>query len=744
MAAPLYRTGALLTLLAATAAASDDFDRDIGPILAARCLECHNATDRSGGLDLTTRDGLTNGGDSGPAVEPGDPDASELIRRVAEGEMPPRKQGRSRALPNSEVALLTAWVRDGAPWPSGRVLDPFERTTDTRAGRDWWSLQPIERHPIPATPGADNPVDAFILAALADRGWEPAPEADRRTLIRRVTFDLTGLPPSIDEVEAFAADDAPGAYERLVDRLLASPHFGERQGRLWLDLARYADTSGYERDQEKPFAWKYRDWVISALNADMPYDRFITEQLAGDEVDGASADTVVATGFLRLGTWNDEPNDPQEYKFDRLEDMVHATGTAFLALTIKCARCHDHKFDPITQADYHRIASAFWAGPIEPAARELLGGPDPAALGYTDLLGWTDRGRDVPPLHLLRKGDPNRPGPIVEPAPPSFLPALDRPFAPPPPHARTTTRRFQLARWITDLRNPLTPRVAVNRIWQQHFGQGLVRTPDNLGFNGERPTHPDLLDWLASELLAHGWRAKPLHRLIVTSRTYKQASLHPRQEQYAAADAGNRLCWRAERRRLDAEGLRDALLAAAGRLDRARMGGPGFLPDVPPDALEGLSTKANAWTPSPPAEQVRRAVYLYSKRSLLTPLMTTFDLTDTTLPCARRDVTLVPTQSLALLNNPFVHEQSAALARRVAAQASSPEDRVRLAWRLTLARDPTPSELDAALAHLDSQAPRFAAIGLQEASLTPESPADRALASLCHVLLNTNEFLFLD
>src|SRR5262249_13716061 len=266
-------------------------------------------------------------------------------------------------------------------------------------------------------------------------------------------------PPSYEEVEAFARDDAPDAYERLIDRLLASPQYGERWGRHWLDVARYAETCGYERDQVKPNVWKYRDWVIAALNEDRPYDPFVTEQLAGDELPDRSEQTVIATGFLRLGTWNDEPNDPNEYKYDRLEDMVHATSTAFLGLTVKCARCHDHKFDPIRQTDYYRMAAAFWAGFVEPGPRDLLGGPDAKVRGVGTVFGWTDRGRDVPPLRLLKKGDPNRPAGVVEPRPMSFLPALDHPLAQPPAGAKTTHRRLELARWVTNPRNPLTARV---------------------------------------------------------------------------------------------------------------------------------------------------------------------------------------------------------------------------------------------------------------------------------------------
>ncbi|MFO0954315.1 MAG: DUF1549 and DUF1553 domain-containing protein, partial [Isosphaeraceae bacterium] len=583
---------------------------------------------------------------------------------------------------------------------------------------------------------AENPVDAFVLSRLEAKGWSPAPQAPPRVLIRRVYNDLIGLPPSYEEIEAFAAESRarPDAYERLVDRLLASPHFGERWGRYWLDLARYAETCGYERDQPKPHAWKYRDWVVRAFNQDMPYDTFMRLQVAGDEVPGADESTVVATGFLRLGTWNDEPNDPEEYKYDRLEDLIHATSTSFLAMTVKCARCHDHKFDPVRQTDYYRMAAVFWAGPIEPGPRELLGGPDRKALGY-DVLGWTDRGREPRPLHLLLKGDPKRPGPVVEAGSLSMVPSLDRTFARATPGSKTSQRRLQLADWLADPKHPLPARVWVNRIWQHHMGQALVRTPDNLGFNGDLPTHPELLDWLAAELVSNGWRSKPLHRLILTSRTYRQASIHPAASDYDREDAGNKLWWRAERKRRDAESLRDALLSASGRLDATRVGGPGFMPALSPDALEGLSMKDRAWTPSPPDDQRRRSLYVVAKRGLLLPLMTTFDFMDTTLPCAKRDVTLVPPQALALLNNVFAHDQSEALARRVMMGAPTTEGRVALAWRLALGRDPSPAEAALAAEHLSRQEAHFA--GSRDAG-------PLALASLCHVLINSNEFLFVD
>ncbi|MFO0811220.1 MAG: DUF1549 and DUF1553 domain-containing protein [Gemmataceae bacterium] len=429
-------------------------------------------------------------------------------------------------------------------------------------------------------------------------------------------------------------------------------------GGHWLD-ARYAETAGYERDQTLTHAWKYRDWVVSAINADKPFAEFVREQLAGDELPTRTADTVTATGFLRLGTWNDEPNDPQEYKYERLEDMVHATTTAFLAVTVKCARCHDHKFDPIPQRDYYRTAAAFWAGPIEPGKRELLGGPTKDQLGF-DLLGWTDRGPTAPPLRLLKKGDPNRPAGEVPFGFLSLAPNLDRPVAVPSADAKTTGRRLALADWIADPANPLAARVWVNRLWQHHFGEGLVRSPDNFGYAGERPTHPALLDFLAAEFVRGGGRSKPLHRLIVTSATYKQASIHPKQAEYAKADAGNRLWWRAERRRLDAEALRDSLLFAAGQLDLTRVGGPSFVPEISPEALEGWSRKGAEYKPSPPEEQRRRTLYAFVKRGLLPPTLTAFDAPDTTLPCGRRDVTIVAPQALAMLNNAFVHRQSEA------------------------------------------------------------------------------------
>jgi len=315
-----------------------DFNRNVAPILVKRCLECHSENTAMGGLILTTRSGLLTGGDGGAAVSVTNPGDSLFLGRITAGEMPPEQRGRSRKLPADEIRILTEWINAGSAWPDGRSLDLFETSSEVRAGRDWWSLQPVVRPAIPVTgPDSRNPIDAFVTDTLTKRGFTPAPRADRRVLLRRLYYDLIGLPPTYEQTELFIADESANAWEKVVDSLLDSPHYGERWGRYWLDLVRYAETCGYERDQEKPFAWKYRDWVVNALNADMPFDQFVIHQLSGDEIPNRDFNSVTATGFLMLGTWNDEPNDQQDYKYERLEDLVHTTSSAFLGLTVKCA-----------------------------------------------------------------------------------------------------------------------------------------------------------------------------------------------------------------------------------------------------------------------------------------------------------------------------------------------------------------------------------------------------------------------
>ncbi len=701
-----------------------DFNRDIAPLIAKRCLECHNKRDLKGDINLTTEVGFTKGTENGRLA----------LELVTKGEMPPKVKGQQQKLPDAEIALLKRWVNAGVAWPSGRVLDPYESTTDVRGGRDWWSLQPVVRPAVPRL--AKHPVDAFIAAKLAKESMVSAVRADRRTLVRRAYFDLTGLPPTPEQVEQFIRDPAPDAWPRLIDRLLASPRHGEHWARYWLDLVRFAETDGYERDKLKPNIWRYRDWVINAFNSDMPYTQFVAEQLAGDEVPNRTEQSVVATGMIRAGTWNDEPNDPNDYLYTRLEDMVHTSTSAFLGLTVKCARCHEHKFDPIPQNDYYRIASFFWAGHMGQANQ---GGPTTKALGY-EAYGWTDKSSNPPPIRLLLNGERHKPGPEIAPGFLSAVNALDKPLAPPPPGSKTTQRRLQFARWITNEQNPLTARVMVNRLWLQHFGQGLVRSPNNFGFKGELPTHPGLLDWLASEFMrptvdaGPAWTLKRIHKLIMTSSTYRQRSVHPHETQYSQRDFLNRNLWKFNRRRISSESLRDAMLAVGGRLNM-RMGGPSFYPGMSAEALEGLSRKAGDWKSSPADERSRRSIYMMTKRSRLLPLMTTFDFSDTTASCGQRDVTTVAPQALALLNNQFTHAQSEALAKRLAGHAAGTVEQVKLAWQLAFGRNPSDGELGQAENHLHEQRQHFDG---------RNNPGHLALASLCHVLLNCNEFIYVD
>lgn len=712
-----------------------DFDKLISPLLIKRCVECHTASNPSGLLDLSSAEGLRRGGESGEVLDLQTPEESYLIQRVLDGEMPPSVKGQPQPLPESETSLLRQWIASGATWPDHRTLSLFEQTTEDRAGLDWWSLKTVVQPEVSQThqqPQPANPIDAFVLHKLEAAGMVAAPQADKRVLIRRLYYDLIGISPTAEQIESYVQDESPTAWEDLVDSLLEMPQYGERWARYWLDLARYADTSGYERDQEKSFAWKYRDWVVNAFNQDMPYAQFVIEQIAGDEIDQVTEQSVIATGFLRLGTWNDEPNDPKDYQYDRLEDLVHTTSSTFLAMTVKCARCHTHKFDPISQDDYYRMASVFWPGPIAARDRKLLGGPSSEELGFEHVLGWTDITSRPGPLHLLKNGERLQPLHQVAPASLSFLPALEHPFKLSPANARTTQRRLQLAKWIANPRNPLTPRVMVNRIWQQHFGAGIVRTPNNFGFLSDPPTHPQLLEWLAAEFVNNGGSIKSIHKLILTSQTWKQSSIHPEQLAYRDKDGSNRLLWHAQRRRLDAEALRDSILAAAGELN-LQMGGESFKASVDPAALEGLSRKSSAWEASPAAAQKRRSLYMYMKRGLLPPFMTAFDLCDATQSVGKRDVTTVPTQSLTFLNNSFVHQQSETLAKKIAASTDDPEAQVRMAWSAILKRQPQGIEMRDSLTHLKNQLQNFSV----EASRSPHRDINPKHAALNSSLDNS-------
>lgn len=714
-----------------------DFEGEVAPILIRRCLECHQESGKSGEFALDSAIGLMKGGESGAVIDRKSAMDSLLLQRVAAGEMPPPKHGESQKIPAAEIQILKRWIDAGAEFPKNRRLDLYEQTTDVRGGRDWWSFQPLsmaEPPQVASLPVNANPIDRFIVSRLAEHGLTAAPPASPEIIARRLYWDVTGLPATFKDLERLSREpDQQLALDRLVDSLLDSPQFGERWARHWLDVVRFAETCGYERDQVKPFAWKYRDWVVRAFNSDMPYDQFVREQLAGDEIPDRSEQSVIATGFLCLGTWNDEPNDAEDYKYERLEDLVHTTSSAFLGMTTKCARCHDHKFDPIPQTDYYRMAAAFWPGPIQPRGRELIGGNTTEELGFRDVLGWTDVTRTPSPLHKLKNGERHHPLELVTAAPLSCVPGEFREFTPAPESSRTTGLRLQLADWIASPHNPLTARVIVNRLWQHHFGEGIVRSSINFGFTGERPTHPELLDWLAMELVRNNWNLKSVHRLILTSRTWRQSSIHPRQQEYNLVDSANRFLWRAHRRRKDAESLRDAFLVSSGELNLA-LGGPSFYPTISSDALEGLSRKAAAWNASPKSEQLRRSLYIFTQRSLLPPLMTTFDMCDSTTSCGQRDVTVVAPQALTLLNNEFVHDRAKSLVARlvtpemlnsdepVTESAVSREAIIGI-WKSILNRQPSSDELEISLRHVSRQKFRFAA----ESASTTEQSADNSV-----------------
>ena len=608
--------------------------------------------------------------------------------------------------------------------------------SEQKAGLDWWSFQKITRPEIPKSDKVmlQKPIDAFIRSKQQKNNIQPSPLSSPEVLIKRVYYDLVGLPPSYERVQNFIFNKSDNAYEKLVDDLLGSSHFGERWARHWLDVVRYAETNGYERDEVKPNIWKYRDWVIKAFNSDMPYDQFVKEQLAGDEIDIPTESSVIATGMLRAGTWNDEPNDPQEYKYERLEDMVDVVSTAFLGLTVRCARCHDHKFDPIPQVDYYRMAAAFWGGTIDPGDRSEMGGPNDKQLGFKKVFGWTDVHKNPPPIHLLINGDPDKKSFIVQPGHLSLVKHLNRPIEDPPKDSKTSWRRRQLAEYITHTDNPLTSRVIVNRIWQHLMGKGIVTTPNNFGFKSASPTHPELLDWLASEFVEGGWSMKKIIKMIVMSETYKQSSTHPNNMECIQKDPDNRLLWKRNIRRMDAEVLRDSLLQVSGDLN-LKMGGESFYPSLAPEVLEGFSRKSSAWTPSPDKDQLRRSVYMISKRHLLIPFMKAFDFPSSEKPCGNRNRTTVVSQSLAMLNNQFIHSRSSNLARVLIQEHGEDEDAIFNAWKQIFSREPKPHELKASLKHYHKQQSYFS---------EKDNSRLLALSSVCHVLINSNEFLYID
>ncbi|MBX3748439.1 MAG: DUF1553 domain-containing protein [Verrucomicrobiae bacterium] len=836
------------------------FHERVRPLIEARCVGCHGPDQRKGGLRLDSREAALAGGYEGPAVVPGRPEDSLLMLAVRHARedlaMPPKER-----LADADVKALERWIREGAPWPEavqGPAGGPAAPEDGERLGDAWsdprnpivrlfhgqrldlWSLRPLAKPAVPVNAGREgrpesaHPIDAFLRASASGStsARRMAPEADRRTLVRRLFFELTGMPPSPEELEWFLRDRAPGAYERWVDRLLHSPRYGEHLARLWLDVVRYSDSNGFDWDEFRPEAWRFRDYVVRSFNADKPYDRFLVEQLAGDEMlagaprTAAERDLLIATGYLRIGPQDNSAslfNEQARARSEWLSDLTETTGSAFLGLTLSCCRCHDHKYDPLSQADHFRLRAFFepveygdalaldladeqeairgrqeeidreieplerereaiWGvvkdrlraervaaltdeerrllaraldsgeraeaieRRIEPGEKEiaeaatgeererhaLLGreieAKRKARPAFTRGLLATDRSGPVPATRIHFQGDPRSERDLVSPGYPSILdpnPAVIEA----PPNPATTGRRWTLAHWIASPDNPLTARVMVNRVWQWLMGEGLVTTPNDFGWAGARPGHPELLDWLAREFMAQGWSLKGLHRLILTSAAYRQTSrVEAEGGSPGLAEAGAFVGPR-PLRRLSAEQLRDALLGVSGRLRDVPGGRPVWL-DLPPDILKANpaflddnAEKTKGWYPSPAGERPVRSLYLVQKRTVRLPFLETFDQPENSVSCPQRTSSIVAPQALTLLNGDEAIAAAQALGERVLAEAGSdPEAQVRRAFVRALQREPDPEEMMACRRFLKGS----------------------DLVQLCRALLNVNEFVFVD
>jgi hypothetical protein len=789
--ARLYAVGLLVLLTSPASARAQPpresfFELEIRPVLTTVCLPCHGGKKIESGLAVNSRAALLRGGDHGPAIVPGDAELSLLIRAIRRTgddlKMPPKQ-----ALPPAVVAAFAKWVAQGAVWPAANVDGPASQGAQSQRH---WAFQQVRPVAPPVDPSgwSESPVDRFVAARRRAAGLGPAPRADKRTLIRRLTFDLIGLPPHPAEIVAFEGDNAPDAFGRLVERLLASPHYGERWGRFWMDVVRYADTAGDNADYPVPEAARYRDYIIDSFNRDKPYDQFVREHIAGDVLAPEGpvhryAESVVATGFLALA--RRYATAPYELWHLTLEDAIDTTGRAFLGLTLRCARCQDHKFDPVSQRDYYALYGIFastafpYAGSEELQSKSFprmnfvpLVAPaqaEPKIKSYRQRLSELEseykslsskpdagskkragelraewerlRRAALPPglpgsyavkegtptdVPLQRRGDPDNPGPLVPRGVPRFA-FLDG--APPSPVSGGGSGRFELAQWLSQTTNPLTARVLVNRIWQHHFGRGIVATPSNFGLRGEPPSHPELLDWLAAKLIDRGWSIKAIHREILLSATYQLSSqLDPAG---ASRDPENRWLWRFSRRRLDAESIRDAMLAISGELD-CRAGGSHPFPPF----------ERWHWTQHDPFQAVyptrQRSVYLMTQRLVKHPFLSLFDGPDTNVTTDTRPVSTVPLQALYLTNNPFVADQARAFARRLLAGARECEGRIELAYESAWGRPPQPGERVRARSFIT--ACRTAA----DAGLPASSQELEAWTSLARVLIASNEFLYID
>jgi cytochrome c553 len=706
------------------------FEKEVRPLLIARCLQCHGDNKTKGDLKLTSRETLLKGGDRGPAVAPGKPDESLIVQAVRFKEKP--KMPPTGKLDDREIQTLTRWVAMGAPWPKTTVLAaPVGEFRITDQQRKFWSFQPVKATEPPSAKDAawnGSPIDRFLQVKRETLSLKPVGLADKRVLIRRVTFDLTGLPPTPEEIDAFLADDSSKAFEKVVDRLLASSAYGERWGRYWLDVAHYADTAGETADYPVPQAYRYRNYVIDSFNADKPYDQFVREQIAGDlltpgaNAPGSPGERLIATGFLagarRFGF------DPQNYHYLTIEDTIDTTGKAILGLTVACARCHDHKFDPISQGDYYAFYGIFDSTKYPfPGSEEHKAPSDFPKLPDGQAVYAVGEGTPHN-VHIHKRGDPLTPG--AE-APRRFLQILG---GQPVPADGKSSGRLQLADWLSSPKNPLTARVMVNRIWQHHFGEGLVRTPNNFGKQGRSPTHPELLDYLADRFMASGWSVKAMHKMILLSRTYQLSSAEDAGDR--ALDPNDENLWRFDRRRLDAEAIRDSLLAVSGTLDRTMPGPHPFPP-------------ANTWnfTQHNPFQAVyetkHRSVYLMTQRQCRQPYLALFDGADPNTSTAARSTTTVPTQALYFLNDPFVHDLADKFAARILAATTDEGARIDLAHRIAYGRPATPDETHTAEAYL-----RKYEQGLKEAGVPAEKQTAAAWASYARVLFAANEFVYID
>jgi hypothetical protein len=720
------------------------FRERIAPILQAECYRCHSskAEKLQAGLRLDSRAGMLAGGDSGPAVVPGECENSPLIHAIRHEDglaMPPKKP----KLSAQTIADFEQWVRAGAPVPSESEASASVDSPLAEARRHW-AFQPLRKTAPPLvrnTTWVQTPIDAFVLAKLEERDWRPAPPAQRAQWLRRLSFDLIGLPPSPQEIEAYLADPSPQACQRVVDRLLSSNRYGERWAEHWLDLVRFAETEGYEYDRHIPGAWRYRDYVIDALNRDKPFDRFLLEQIAGDEIAPADRECQIASVFHRLGPVRRNAGNP-EIALSRNEVLTERTdiiGTAFLGLSVGCARCHNHKLEPISQQDYYRL-QAYMAATDEhnislaaPAVqqaweerrdrldkeiKQLTARRKHASGAERDRLDkeiehledrlhsppdtipatWNDQKRRTP-VHVLKRGAWEDKGEPVGPRPPSVLVPDELPEL----AAGVAEPRTRLARWLTEGARPLTARVFVNRIWQRHFGAGLVRTLNDFGQKGDRPSHPELLDWLATTFVEEGWRLKPLHRLIVLSSVYQQSSRSLDQPRFAGVDPENRLLWRFERRRLDAEEIRDAMLSVCGRLN-SRAGGPSVIVPVDP-AIVGLLAKPSQWAVTrTTSEYDRRSIYLIAKRNLRLSFLESFDAPALQASCPRRQSSTHAPQALELLNGRLASECARSFAGRLVSESAGLNERLAArAYVLALGRPPTRDERAIALEFLRDQ-----------------------------------------